>query len=117
MLFKGTTTRREATSIPKELKARGASYNASTYYDRTNYYETLAATDANLEFALQLEADRFVNSLVRREDLLSEMTVVRSEFEQGENSPENILCQRMLAVACEWHNYGRTVMCNRSDSA
>ena len=62
-----------------------------------------------------LEADRLVNSFVRREDLASEMTVVRNEFEQGENSPQNILSQRMMAVAFEWHNYGKSTIGNRSD--
>src|SRR5690606_18765927 len=69
----------------------------------------------NLEFAIRLEADRMVNSFVRREDLLSEMTVVRNEFEQGENSPSRILRQRMAAVAYEWHNYGKSTIGNRSD--
>jgi zinc protease len=112
MLFKGTPTHK---TIPKLLKDRGATYNATTAYDRTNFFETLAGTEDNLEFALRLEADRFVNSLVQREDLASEMTVVRSEFEMYENSPEAILRQRMMAVAYEWHNYGKMVIGNRSD--
>jgi len=37
----------------------------------------------NLEFAISMEADRLVNSTIRREDLDSEMTVVRNEFERG----------------------------------
>jgi zinc protease len=75
----------------------------------------MEGTDANLEFGIHLEADRLVNSFIRREDLLSEMTVVRNEFEQGENSPERVLSQRMLAVAYEWHNYGKSTIGNRSD--
>src|SRR5438034_1081700 len=58
---------------------------------------------------------RFDNSFIRREDLASEMTVVRSEFEMGENSPERVLSQRMMAVAYEWHNYGKSTIGNRSD--
>src|SRR5205823_5525134 len=54
-------------------------------------------------------------SYVKREDLLSEMTVVRNEFEAGENNPQNILSQRMTAVAYEWHNYGKSTIGNRSD--
>src|SRR5262249_52306272 len=112
MLFKGTPTHRD---IPKALKDHGADYNGTPWVDRTNYYETMPATDANLEFGIRLEADRLVNSLVRREDLISEMTVVRNEFEMGENSPEAILSQRMMAVAYEWHNYGKSTIGNRSD--
>lgn len=112
MLFKGTPTHK---LIPKLLRDRGASFNGSTWVDRTNYYETLPANDENLEFAVRMEADRFVNSLVAEEDLRSEMTVVRNEFERGENSPHNVLDQRVTAVAYEWHNYGKSTIGNRSD--
>jgi zinc protease len=112
MLFKGTPTHPD---IPKALKERGAQFNGTTWLDRTNYYETLPASNENLEFAIKLEADRLVNSYVKGEDLATEMTVVRNEFEMGENSPENILSQRMMAVAYEWHNYGKSTIGNRSD--
>jgi zinc protease len=112
MLFKGTPRHQD---IPKALRDHGARFNGTTWLDRTNYFETLPATDANLEFAIALEADRLVNSYVKREDLASEMTVVRNEFEMGENNPEQILAQRMMAVAYEWHNYGKSTIGNRSD--
>ncbi len=112
MVFKGTPT---FADIPKALKDRGAEYNGTTWLDRTNYYETLQASDENLEFAIKLEADRMLNSLIRAEDLASEMTVVRNEFEQGENSPQSVLMQRMMSVAFEWHNYGKSTIGNRAD--
>jgi zinc protease len=112
MLFKGTPTH---TDIPGALKNRGATYNGTTWVDRTNYYEILPGTADNLEFAIRLEADRLVNSLIKREDLVQEMPVVRNEFEAGENDPSTILRQRMMAAAYEWHNYGKTTMGNRSD--
>lgn len=113
MLFKGTPT---FPNIPKSLQDHGAKFfNGTTWVDRTNYYETLPASDENLEFAIQLEADRMVNSFVKREDLITEMTVVRNEFEAGENDPQHILGQRMIAAAFEWHNYGKSTIGNRSD--
>jgi zinc protease len=113
MLFKGTPT---FPNIDKALQDHGAAEaNGTTWVDRTNYYETMPASDKNLEFGIKLEADRLVNSYVKREDLLKEMTVVRNEFERNENDPETILSQRMMAVAYEWHNYGKTTMGNRSD--
>lgn len=112
MLFKGTP---DHPAIPKALRDRGADFNGTTWVDRTNYYETLPAGDENLEFAIRLEADRMVHSHVKREDLLSEMTVVRNEFEMGENSPQRILNQRVMATAYEWHNYGKSTIGNRSD--
>ncbi len=112
MLFKGTPTHPD---IPAMLKQRGANFNGTTWLDRTNYYETLPASDENLEFAIHMEADRLINSLIKAEDLASEMTVVRSEFESGENSPTSVLLQRILAAAYEWHNYGRSTIGNRAD--
>jgi zinc protease len=115
MLFKGSRLYPEPTSIPAAMKERGALSNASTWLDRTNYHESMPASDANLEFAIQLEADRLVNSYIRGADLKSEMTVVRNEFEMGENDPEMILMQRMVATAFEWHNYGKSTIGNRAD--
>ncbi len=112
MVFKGTPTHKD---VPKALRDHGASFNGTTNVDRTNYFETLPATDENLEFAVKLEADRLVNSYVKREDLISEMTVVRNEFERGENSPQGVLMQRIHAAAYEWHNYGKSTIGNRSD--
>ncbi len=112
MLFKGTDLNPE---IPKAMKARGAQFNGTTWFDRTNYYESMNASDGNLEFAIALEADRLVNSRVRGEDLNTEMTVVRSEFERGEDSPQRVLQQRLFSAAYEWHNYGKSTIGNRSD--
>ncbi|MEM9410554.1 MAG: pitrilysin family protein, partial [Planctomycetota bacterium] len=113
MLFKGTT---KFNDIPALLKDRGVlNMNGTTSYDRTNYFETLPDSEDNLEFAIEMEADRLVNSLIRGEDLASEMTVVRSEFERGENSPQAVLFQRIMANAYEWHNYGKTTIGNRTD--
>jgi zinc protease len=113
LMFKGTPSNRE---IPKSMKERGATnFNGTTWYDRTNYYETLPANEENLEWALRLEADRLVNSFISGEDLASEMTVVRNEFERGENDPRRILMQRIMATAYEWHNYGKMTIGNRAD--
>src|SRR5437660_10994043 len=112
MVFKGTPKHRD---VPKALRDHGADFNGTTWLDRTNYYETMHASDANLEFALRLEADRLVNSFIKREDLVSEMTVVRNEFERGENNPGRVLSERIAAAAYEWHNYGKSTIGNRSD--
>ena len=112
MLFKGTP---EHPNVPQVLQDRGANFNGTTWMDRTNYYETLPASDDNLEFAIRLEADRLVNSTIKGEDLESEMTVVRNEFERGENSPIRVLMQRIQSAAYDWHNYGQSTIGNRSD--
>lgn len=112
LVFKGTPT---FPDVPRALRDHGASFNGTTNQDRTNYFETLPATPENLEFAVHLECDRLVNSFIDRNDLLSEFTVVRNEFERGENSPEGVLFQRVMSAAFEWHNYGKTTIGNRSD--
>ena len=112
LVFKGTPRH---PNIPQELTEHGSRPNGSTWTDRTNYFETFAATDANLEWALDLESDRMVNSFIAKKDLDSEMTVVRNEFESGENSPFGVLLQRTMASAYLWHNYGKTTIGARSD--
>jgi zinc protease len=112
MLFKGS---KRHPNIKEEFSRRGARWNGTTSNDRTNYFETLAATGDNLEWAIAMEADRMVNSFVKKEDLDSEMTVVRNEFESGENSPGGVLFQRMQQLAFHWHNYGNPIIGNRSD--
>ena len=112
LLFKGTP---KTADIKAALARRGARFNGSTSNDRTNYYETLPATGDNLDWALGMEADRLVNSHVRKSDLDSEMTVVRNEFEMGENSPGGVLSERMLRLAFAAHNYGNPVIGFRSD--
>ncbi|HEX4592452.1 MAG TPA: pitrilysin family protein, partial [Gemmataceae bacterium] len=112
MVFKGTPRHPQ---VPKALRDHGANFNGTTNNDRTNYFETMPATDENLEFGIALECDRLVNSYVKREDLVSEMTVVRNEFERGENNPGSILRERITSAAYEWHNYGKSTIGNRSD--
>jgi zinc protease len=112
MMFLQTKTRKD---VKQELKDHGAEMNGSTSWDRTNYFETLNATDENLKFALELEADRMVNSKIEKPLLDKEMTVVRNEFEMRENSPEGMLMQRALETAYTWHNYGKLPIGNRSD--
>ncbi len=112
MLFKGTKRHRD---VSKLLEERGGQNNGSTWMDRTNYYETLPATGDNLEFALDLEADRMINSTILAEDLATEFSVVRNEFEMGENEPLAVLQQRIAATAYLWHNYGKDTIGSRSD--
>jgi len=112
LLFKGT---RKNPDITGQFARRGMDFNGTTSLDRTNYYEVFQASPDNLDWALQMEADRMVNSPVLQKDLASEMTVVRNEFESGENSPGNMLFKRMQSVAYDWHSYGRSTIGNRSD--
>jgi zinc protease len=112
LMFKGTPRH---PHIDLEYNKRGVQFNGTTWLDRTNYFEIFAANDDNLQWAIELEADRMVHSFIARRDLDSEMTVVRNEFESGENSPFAVLMKRMVSVAYDWHSYGRDTIGNRSD--
>jgi zinc protease len=118
MIFKGTA---KHPDIPAELTAHGARPNGTTSYDRTNYFETMKATDENLTWALDLEADRMINSWVAKDPekaaglLKTEMTVVRNEFESGENNPAAVLEERVMETSYLWHNYGKPVIGCRAD--
>ncbi|HSN22212.1 MAG TPA: pitrilysin family protein, partial [Usitatibacter sp.] len=112
LMFKGTPRH---PHIDQEYNARGVRFNGTTWLDRTNYYDIFKASDDNLAWAIGLEADRMVSSFISRKDLASEMTVVRNEYEKGENSPFSVLLKRMQSVAYDWHAYGRSTIGNRSD--
>jgi len=112
LLFRGSTLH---PKVKDEFARRGARWNGTISYDRTNYFETLPATDENLDWALGMEADRMVNAFVSKAALDSEMTVVRNEFEMGENSPGNVLFERVQQLAFAWHNYGHPIIGARSD--
>jgi len=101
--------------IKKELTDHGAQWNGTTWYDRTNYFETVNASDDNLRWAIGLEAERMTNMRVEKELLDKEMTVVRNEFEMGENSPFNVLYERTLEAAYIFHPYGKPTIGSRSD--
>ncbi len=112
MLFKSTP---KYPKLWQDMANRGFINNGTTWTDRTNYYESFAASEANLQWAIEMEADRMVNSNISREELDTEMTVVRNEFEMGENRPQGTLYQKVLATAFAWHNYGNSTIGNRSD--
>ena len=112
LMFKGTP---KHPHIDQEFNARGVRYNGTTWLDRTNYYDLFEASDDNLAWAISLEADRMESSFIAKSDLDSEMTVVRNEYERGENSPFSVLLKRMQSVAYDWHAYGRSTIGNKSD--
>lgn len=112
MVFQGTDRHPD---IAQEISEHGGRANGTTSFERTNYFQTMPPTEENLAWALDLEADRMVNSWISAEDLESEMTVVRNEWEAGENSPVGVLQKRLLATAFQWHGYGRSPIGERSD--
>jgi zinc protease len=112
LMYKGS---KNHPNIPQELTEHGTRPNGSTLFDRTNYFETFSATDVNLEWAIKMEADRMINSFIAKKDLDTEMTVVRNEYEAGENQPAGVVFKRIFAAAYDWHNYSNLPIGARSD--
>jgi zinc protease len=112
LMFRGT---KRFPGIKADFQQRGVRYNGSTSFDRTNYFGTFPASNKTLDYVLEVEADRMVNAAIARKDLDAEMTVVRNEFESGENSASTVLRERVAASAYLWHNYGNAIIGSRSD--
>jgi len=112
MMFKGSPKHR---NVLKLLQERGGQANGTTWLDRTNYYETLPASQENLDWTLNLEADRMRNASISPDDLKTEFSVVRNEFEMGENNPQGVLDERIVSTAFLWHNYGKSTIGSRTD--
>ncbi len=115
LMFKGSErfNPQVGTAVARVLERVGASFNATTWFDRTNYYETLPPE--HLELALELEADRMRGALLREEDLASELTVVHNELERGENDPFDLLLRDSFAIAFREHPYHHPTIGWRSD--
>ena len=115
LMFKGSDRFNDAAgnSIKQYLSQVGAGFNATTWLDRTNYFATLGR-DA-LDGYVAIEADRMRNLWLRDADRTAEMTVVRNEYERGENSPGNALDKTVTAVAFLAQPYHHATIGWRSD--
>ncbi len=112
LMFKGSKNYPDPT---KEFTRRGFRMNGTTWLDRTNYFVSFTANDDNMRWALGWSADAMVNSFIAKKDLDTEMTVVRNEYEMGENKPVSVMLKRMQSVLFDWHAYGRNTIGARSD--
>ncbi len=112
MMFKGSPKHR---NVLKLLGAKGGQANGTTWTDRTNYFETLPANQENLDWTLELEADRMINAEISPDDLKTEFSVVRNEFEKDENDPLAMMYERIVSTAYLWHNYGKDTIGNKTD--
>ena len=115
LMFKGSRNynKEKGTAIWDELQNIGAQINATTWNDRTNYFEVVPSQ--YLEKAISIEADRMRYSFLKDEDRQPEMTVVRNEYERGENSPFDVLDKNIWATAYQAHPYHHSTIGWRSD--
>jgi zinc protease len=115
LMFKGTAefNRDNGTAVAAVLEALGARFNATTWFDRTNYYETIPSD--RIEVAVRIEASRMRGAYLRDADRVPEMTVVRNEYERGENSPFQVLYKETFATAFREHPYHHPTIGWRTD--
>ena len=115
LMFKGGPNFNDAkgNSVKQFLESIGGNYNATTWLDRTNYYAETGSE--HLEAYLAIEADRMRNLWIRESDRQPEMTVVRNEFEIGENDPVQALDKEIYAAAFQAHPYHHSTIGWRSD--
>ena len=115
MLFKGThaNSRANGRAFADIMNEIGASKNATTWIDRTNYFETVPVEF--LPLAIELEADRMRNALIADADRRSEMTVVRNELERNDNNPARVLSAALVATAFREHPYHHPTIGWRAD--
>jgi zinc protease len=115
LMFKGTErfNRDQGTEAARELHRVGASFNATTWLDRTNYFEVLPVD--RLSLAVDIESDRMRGALVRDSDLESERTVVLNELDAGENDSFDLLIKSSFAMAYIEHPYRHPTIGWRGD--
>jgi zinc protease len=98
------------------LYEAGADYgssNMTTWNDRMTGYSTLPAD--KLELAMRIEADRMQRALLLDSERQAEMSVVRNEYEIGENDPAEALRKAVIAAAIQAHPYHWDTIGYRSD--
>jgi zinc protease len=115
LMFKGSENFNQdnGNGYDQTLDPLGAINNATTWFDRTNYY--VNSPNDHLETIIALEADRVRGLLLRESDRRPEMTVVRNEFERGENSPFSVLIDQVGSAAFIAHPYHHSTIGWRSD--
>ena len=96
-----------------ESGASADSSNMTTWYDRMNGYSTLPSD--KLDVAMKIEADRLGRALILDSERASEMSVVRNEYEIGENNPLQALLKATVGAAIVAHPYHWDTIGYRSD--
>ncbi|SVA02738.1 uncharacterized protein METZ01_LOCUS55592, partial [marine metagenome] len=115
LMFKGSRkfNTDKGNSVFQLLQSLGSRMNATTWLDRTNYFETMPSE--HLEIAIEIEADRMRNAFIKEEDRQAEMTVVRNEFERGQNNPFGVLDEHIWATAYLAHPYHHSTIGWKAD--
>lgn len=97
------------------MQAQGAVVNATTSFDRTNYFETVPV--GALDLALWLEADRLASLALTQANLDNQRDVVKEEKRQRyDNTPYGDVLEHVMTLAFPAeHPYGHTTIGSMAD--
>ncbi len=112
MQFKGTE-KYPSTVMDRLIAREGGVWNAFTHVDWTTYFETMPAN--KIDLAMDLEADRMVNSSFCPADVESERSVIISEKEGKDNEPFLRLANAVNEAAFLSHPYRNEVIGSLDD--
>lgn len=107
MLFKGTK-KRTAKEIASSLESVGGALNAFTGREHTCYFARVL--DEHLNIAVDVLADILKNFLLNPTDLEREKTVIISEIRDLEDSPADLVHDRLMHNMWQDHPLGRSIM-------
>jgi zinc protease len=113
MLFKGSQ-HAPGDSYAQTMSALSGQFNASTFFDFTNYYLTLPSEA--LELALWLEADRFIRPLLSPQTVTNQQATVLEEMATTiDNQPYVRDAMEFLLSQADGTPYGHSVIGSKED--
>ncbi|MGZ3654050.1 MAG: M16 family metallopeptidase [Bdellovibrionota bacterium] len=108
MMFRGTKKVGEGQFDIKLSSAGAVGENASTWFDRTNYFESLPKE--KLELAFQLESDRMNNLVINEKGFKNELGAVIGELKMRQDKPASVASEAVWDLAFDKSPYKWTVI-------
>ena len=103
MMFKGSE-KVGPEEFSRIIQENGGNDNAFTSHNYTAYFENLSAD--RVQVAIDLEADRMQNLMLREEDFRTERMVVMEERRlRTDDNPQAVLTEQIMATAFQTHPY------------
>ncbi len=108
MMFRGTPKNPDQVFDTKLSAAGAVDMNATTWLDRTNYFESLPKE--RLELAFELESDRMTNLVINENLFKTELGAVVGELKMREDKPANVAREKVWELAFEHSPYRWSVI-------
>lgn len=108
MMFRGTKKNGDQVFDTKISAAGAVNNNATTWLDRTNYFESLPKE--RLELIFDLESDRMNNLALDEKLFKTELGAVFGELKMNEDKPSRVANRNIWDLAFDSHPYKYTTM-------